>query len=1079
MSSDKTLTQLRQRAKRLTAAKELAKLGFPLPVCIDALARYGGDKERTANWLVENERKIHWEDNLQQLMKMGFSREICQKSLKHASGDVEVAARWILEQMNHAGSSEKGIPSTTPDNVRNITLDLDRDGRMGLVMDPQLRIIGANAWAKKFGAKVGQQIIGCDGVRVSSIREMRRAHASSGAIQNRYVLTVKEHNENSGARPVTMTKSERALFSMGFPLPDCREALRRAHNEKHPYNAAQQLRVAMELLLSGKIDSTKTTQQQKQQQEIVHVASKSSERVGPSSNVSPEAVKLLEDMGFEAEACYEALRRSRNDVSSAVDLLASMNDEDASSSNTATTTLPPPPPYRDSDATETRAKMPPPPSYDVAASSGVSNTVAVPMKPPKTKRARAFSDFRSKHSAEVAEMPPHKVQRMLKMKPERWSHYLQVARAHDGDANAELSTDELQQQITDVVRPITGDGWNAKRRRGRNSIAFDGDASSPRRDSGEDLEEPPPSALSAARKSKWNLLSSIFRPTGERNVLLGHLNDYDNELREELRRRQGLFRQLRITIEKAESGYACQVATLRSWGWHELLPLFERRQLLQKQRHNHLKQLHRSAGQILSDRIREVSTFQQTFMAISKTTKKSELPKLPQIDESFFVEPHDLVSRDPATRALKEFMAQLTKRLRAADREIAKLSDRLQPKSNEERTQVMRRLVKGLCTRAENQASSILLVATPEEHSDFLRIMLDQRTKQGRLWKRWRQKIEESTKSKGGSTVTVFVKYLADVLGYDFDLEEPNELASLRLLVEVLVYTELFDLCTSSFRLETEPKDAAWRDRFAAMRGMSAAAVGVERRFCKSRELWERPVVEGGALPFKEAATALRRFTKKGRMVPHEMLAAMMTAVRAMNREANESAIASTTTKVAESSKEDNSDNESAPSPTGSLLTAEDVLPIMVFVVIQAGLTCPYLALRFADEFGTRAQSGGGGEAAYYLCMLESAVVFICSMDDSEIENSRTDVDDDASVVLNSKTKAIPDRQDENRKAVGVPDPSEESQSKKNSSDSSASLESSIARENFGEKKEVSSSERLPSSREIPSETGEESTGVV
>lgn len=120
-------------------------------------------------------------------------------------------------------------------------------------------------------------------------------------------------------------------------------------------------------------------------------------------------------------------------------------------------------------------------------------------------------------------------------------------------------------------------------------------------------------------------------------------------------------------------------------------------------------------------------------------------------------------------------------------------------------------------------------------------------------------------------------------------------------------------------------------------------------------------------------------------MVPHEMLAALMTAVRAINKEANE-----TSTRAQSGGSKEGSnakdDDESDLSPTGSLLTAEDVLPIMVFTAIQAGLTDPFLALRFAEEYGTRAQSGGGGgEAAYYLCMLESAVVFVCSsMDEQE-----------------------------------------------------------------------------------------------
>ena len=56
------------------------------------------------------------------------------------------------------------------------------------------------------------------------------------------------------------------------------------------------------------------------------------------------------------------------------------------------------------------------------------------------------------------------------------------------------------------------------------------------------------------------------------------------------------------------------------------------------------------------------------------------------------------------------------------------------------------------------------------------------------------------------------MKYLADVLGYDFDLEKENELKVLRSLTERLLHTDLQDRCVSFFVEECKEKDKQWRD---------------------------------------------------------------------------------------------------------------------------------------------------------------------------------------------------------------------------------------------------------------------------
>ena len=79
--------------------------------------------------------------------------------------------------------------------------------------------------------------------------------------------------------------------------------------------------------------------------------------------------------------------------------------------------------------------------------------------------------------------------------------------------------------------------------------------------------------------------------------------------------------------------------------------MFERRQLLREQRHDALKQFHRTVGKLFSDRILEVSALQKTLIAISKTGEQ----KLPQISDEFSLEPHELLKRDPSSKTLKDY----------------------------------------------------------------------------------------------------------------------------------------------------------------------------------------------------------------------------------------------------------------------------------------------------------------------------------------------------------------------------------------------------------------------------------------
>ena len=170
---------------------------------------------------------------------------------------------------------------------------------------------------------------------------------------------------------------------------------------------------------------------------------------------------------------------------------------------------------------------------------------------------------------------------------------------------------------------------------------------------------------------------------------------------------------------------------LRDWGKDSLLTMFERRQLLQEQRHDALKQFHRTVGKLFSDRILEISALQKTPL-LSRPRQK-----LPQISDEFFGTSRTLETRSKLQDTQK-FMVQLTQRLRQSDAEIAKLKERLHLPSNEERVASMRSLV-------ENIISSKL---TKNHFTTFRSILHDSRTEQGRLWKRWSAKLLQNSTDK-------------------------------------------------------------------------------------------------------------------------------------------------------------------------------------------------------------------------------------------------------------------------------------------------------------------------------------------
>ena len=231
-------------------------------------------------------------------------------------------------------------------------------------------------------------------------------------------------------------------------------------------------------------------------------------------------------MGFNESECTNALQRSHNNLNSAIELLT-------------VNTLPPPPKY-DKDVAR-------PPTYEKVAQV-------------ESQRKRE-DEFRRKHSKAMESMPPRKVKHMFEnMKPQRWEQYLNIARAHIADdsteSKAQYTKEIIDQQISDTLRPVCGDGWTSSRQSMISESRNEDDSMD--LDIEEDLKEPPPSSVSAQQNQTNKLadaFTSLFKKRrgnsggGTRNVILGHLESYDEELRKALRRRRTLFRQVKEYVK--------------------------------------------------------------------------------------------------------------------------------------------------------------------------------------------------------------------------------------------------------------------------------------------------------------------------------------------------------------------------------------------------------------------------------------------------------------------------------------------------------------------------------------------------
>eukprot|EP00941_MAST-03F_sp_MAST-3F-sp1_P005228 g5228.t1 len=649
-----------------------------------------------------------------------------------------------------------------------------------------------------------------------------------------------------------------------------------------------------------------------------------------------------------------------------------------------------------------------------------------------------FESLDPAKQTQILELPEDKRRRLLDLRPTRRLRYLQASTAHDDDDDDSENSPEMHtMHLETLLRPVSGEGWSrrvavpaADRRQRRktegrsrldrilnrgknmekdNALALPDFAQS---------EEPFASTRQAkvsptkSRSSRlWSSPIRFFKGQTEKQILIDKLGEYDEKLRDELQRRQALWEQLKETMVRAEDEARVESRRLLSWGIHdqEVFRTIERRQLLRMQRHAALQQLHHSAGALLAERAREVGSFVITLNA-STSGGKGSVP-LPVIGDEFFIDPGELISRDSGIRAKREFMANLAGRLREADKKVAKLRSQLLPFSHEKRKEIVQEMI--LVTVSAMVEEGDKAVPPEEAQVMFNSVVSDVRCPQGSLWTRWRDtflstldpNVPEASYNPSG--VVVFVDYFAEVLGYDFDvLDDDSHIAALHSLVEGLVYPELRPLCMKFNQAESQEMDRKWLKQLKWVRNLSMAEIGVAKKFTMSEKVWRqsfgnrksfrlssyyRITVEGGQsspentppgspgeqndaspLPYRKACKHLTNFATG--QVPGLMINSILLAVKAIHAEAN---------RAVDKHRVVDKDKKSVP------LTAEDLLPIMVWVAMHAKMPSVHSALAFVEQFGGRCNRG---EAAYYLCSLQSAVQFITNMDESHIVDVDADV---------------------------------------------------------------------------------------
>lgn len=253
----------------------------------------------------------------------------------------------------------------------------------------------------------------------------------------------------------------------------------------------------------------------------------------------------------------------------------------------------------------------------------------------------------------------------------------------------------------------------------------------------------------------------------------------------------------------------------------------------------------------------------------------------------------------------------------------------------------------------------------PEQQSAqvlFNSFILDQRHSPGILIHRWYSTIEKD-KEVTPKSITDFVEYLvAHLAGFHMLERRYNNIISLfleRLIFPRVLINKEVPLYTHQILPEDLAKDVTFVENCKWMRKLTQNQLHVNPQFQKQES-------DDGEKPFQLAIDAICEVRKK---VPTDVLFSILDCVQKINQCAQ--SYASKDVRV----------------------TADDLFPMVVFVVANAGLDDINQRLGFLERY-IKEEVKFFGEPAICLSLLQAAVAYICERSPDEFDLPTSSEDD-------------------------------------------------------------------------------------
>ena len=371
------------------------------------------------------------------------------------------------------------------------------------------------------------------------------------------------------------------------------------------------------------------------------------------------------------------------------------------------------------------------------------------------------------------------------------------------------------------------------------------------------------------------------------------------------------------------------------------------------------------------------------------------------VDPKFFKRSIVLTASDPVITRLRKEVSNMIHRMHNVDR-VCKtiLSKHLRSMKTEEREKELKKLLHsridpskhylsrhsldvlscGSEKEQEGSASTeeaaeldimlendrgISIVFSPTKQSFFNAIVGDQRTREGRLLERLRSKFEE-TNGRGKQShdtmhtclpcaINNFSSYLVQLVAARYHIENVQNdtdgslFVLLRTMTRSMVFTKLYDVCISYNSQIISQKDELWRKKSAKLKLKTQGEMHIEKKF---QILTSDPTKR----PYANSIQCIEGLTNC--KTPDHMTAVLLKSIKTIH-------------------------NEAKIGTGASIGGMDDLLPILVYVLVQSNLQSIHRCLAFMQNFSANVNNG---EASFYMCCLQAGVIWTL----------RTENDDDA-----------------------------------------------------------------------------------